>query len=51
MLSGGLDAENLPKAVRIAGAEAVDVSSGVEDRPGHKNTFKINEFIRSARTL
>lgn len=51
LLSGGLDAGNLPKAVRIAGAPAVDVSSGVEDRPGHKNTFKIKEFIRSARSL
>ncbi|MGH6869560.1 MAG: hypothetical protein ACREDA_11975 [Methylocella sp.] len=30
MLSGGLTAELLPKAVRISGAAAVDVSSGVE---------------------
>jgi phosphoribosylanthranilate isomerase len=34
MLSGGLTAELLPEAVRISGARAVDVSSGVERRPG-----------------
>src|SRR5262249_22298630 len=36
MLSGGLTPENVREAVRITGAAAVDVSSGVEDKPGPK---------------
>jgi phosphoribosylanthranilate isomerase len=51
MLSGGLTAELLPEAVRISGATAVDVSSGVERRPGEKDPDKIREFLRVARTL
>jgi phosphoribosylanthranilate isomerase len=49
MLSGGLTADNVAEAIRISGATAVDVSSGVEDRPGQKNPLKINDFIKSAR--
>jgi phosphoribosylanthranilate isomerase len=51
MLSGGLTAELLPEAVRISGAAAVDVSSGVESRPGVKNLDKIREFLAAARAL
>jgi phosphoribosylanthranilate isomerase len=51
MLSGGLNAGNLAEAVRISGAPAVDVSSGVEDRPGEKNPSKIKSFLELARTL
>ena len=52
MLSGGLTAELLPEAVRISGATAVDVSSGVERRPGDKDPEKIREFLRvGARTI
>lgn len=51
MLSGGLDAENLAEAVRISGAEAVDVSSGVEDSPGKKNPDKIRAFVAAAHAL
>ena len=51
MLSGGLTAELLPEAVRISGAAAVDVSSGVERRPGDKDPDKIREFLAVARTL
>ena len=49
MLSGGLTAESVAEAVRIAGASAVDVSSGVEDRPGHKTPALIAAFIAAAR--
>jgi len=49
MLAGGLTAENVAEAVEISGAEAVDVSSGVEDRPGAKNTEKIQAFIAATR--
>jgi phosphoribosylanthranilate isomerase len=51
MLSGGLTAELLPEAVRISGATAVDVSSGVERRPGGKDPDKIREFLTVARRL
>jgi phosphoribosylanthranilate isomerase len=51
MLSGGLTIGNLAEAVRISGAPAVDVSSGVEDRPGEKNPNKIKDFLEVARTL
>jgi len=51
MLSGGLTAALLPEAVRISGAGAVDVSSGVERRPGEKDPEKIREFLRVARSL
>jgi phosphoribosylanthranilate isomerase len=51
MLSGGLTAELLPGAVRISGAGAVDVSSGVESRPGVKDLDKIRAFLAAASTL
>lgn len=51
MLSGGLDARNVAEAVRISGARAVDVSSGVEDRPGVKNPDKIRAFVAAAKAL
>jgi phosphoribosylanthranilate isomerase len=51
MLSGGLTAELLPEAVHISGAAAVDVSSGVESRPGEKDLDKIHAFLAAARAL
>lgn len=49
MLSGGLDARNVGEAIAITHAPAVDVSSGVERRPGEKDPDKIRAFIRAAR--
>lgn len=51
MLSGGLNAANVAEAVRVTGAAAVDVSSGVEDRPGHKDPRLIREFLGTVATL
>ena len=51
MLSGGLTAALLAEAVRISGATAVDVSSGVERRPGDKDPAKIRDFLTVARRL
>ncbi len=51
MLSGGLTAALLPEAVRVSGAGAVDVSSGVERRPGDKDPARIREFLAVARSL
>jgi phosphoribosylanthranilate isomerase len=49
MLSGGLDAQNVASAIALTGAYAVDVSSGVESRPGQKDPVKIEAFVRAAR--
>ncbi|MFO0996884.1 MAG: phosphoribosylanthranilate isomerase [Alphaproteobacteria bacterium] len=51
MLSGGLTSANVAEAVRTSGAQVVDVSSGVEDRPGHKDPGRIAEFLRVVRSL
>ncbi|MFM2042481.1 MAG: hypothetical protein RLY86_1057 [Pseudomonadota bacterium] len=51
MLSGGLTPETVAEAVRRTGAASVDVSSGVEDRPGHKDPARIRAFLAAvART-
>ncbi len=49
MLAGGLEPGNVAEALRISGARAVDVSSGVEDRPGLKNPDKIHAFVAAAK--
>jgi phosphoribosylanthranilate isomerase len=51
ILSGGLTAQNLAEAVAITGAKMVDVSSGVEDRPGVKSVARIQEFLAAAKGL
>jgi phosphoribosylanthranilate isomerase len=49
LLSGGLDAGNVAEALAITGAPGVDVSSGVERRPGEKDPAKIAAFVKAAR--
>lgn len=51
MLSGGLDADNVASAIRMTGAACVDVSSGVESRPGVKDGGKIRRFLSVAKAL
>lgn len=51
MLSGGLTVENLAEAVTISRAEFVDVSSGVERKPGEKDPAKIRAFLARAAAL
>lgn len=49
MLSGGLDHDNVAAAVAVTGARGVDVSSGVERRPGEKDPALIRAFVTAAR--
>lgn len=49
VLSGGLTPDNVADALRITGLRAVDVSSGVEIRPGEKDASRILAFIQAAR--
>ena len=51
LLSGGLSVDNLAAAVELCRPPAVDVSSGVERRPGQKDPARIREFLSLARTL
>jgi phosphoribosylanthranilate isomerase len=51
MLSGGLTVDNLAEAARISRAEVLDVSSGVERRPGEKDPAKIRAFLARAKAL
>jgi phosphoribosylanthranilate isomerase len=49
LLAGGLDPGNVADAIRLSGARAVDVSSGVESAKGVKDPALIHTFIRQAR--
>ncbi|MDX5930395.1 phosphoribosylanthranilate isomerase [Acidiphilium acidophilum] len=49
LLGGGLRPDNVATAVALSGASAVDVSSGVEDQPGHKSSELIRAFIAAAK--
>lgn len=49
ILAGGLKPTNVAEAIAIARPFGVDVSSGVEARPGVKDPDKIYEFVRNAR--
>ena len=49
VLSGGLTPDNVAEAVRITKAGIVDVSSGVESRPGEKDPALIRRFLHLAK--
>lgn len=48
MLAGGLTPQNVAEAIRLTGAPAVDVSSGVETEPGIKDEGLIRAFVAAA---
>src|SRR5258707_7332316 len=51
MLSGGLTAGNVAGGIRLTGASAVDVSSGVESDPGVKEPAKIGALLAAASAV
>ena len=50
-LSGGLNPENVKKALKVFPAQWVDASSSLERYPGKKESRKMGRFIRNAKLL
>jgi phosphoribosylanthranilate isomerase len=51
LLAGGLRPDNVAEAVRVTGARAVDVSSGVESSRGVKSIDLIRAFLDRVKAL
>jgi phosphoribosylanthranilate isomerase len=51
ILAGGLTPDNVAEAVRVTGARAVDVSSGVESSRGVKSIELIRAFLDRVKAL
>ncbi|MBK1665823.1 phosphoribosylanthranilate isomerase [Rhodospirillum rubrum] len=49
LLAGGLTPENVAEAIRVSGATAVDVSSGVETVRGIKDPERVGAFVKAVR--
>jgi phosphoribosylanthranilate isomerase len=49
VLAGGLNARNVAAAICAVRPFGVDVSSGVEEKPGIKSALEIARFVRAAR--
>ena len=49
MLAGGLNVDNVGAAISAVGPIGVDVSSGVEREPGHKDHDMVRDFIKAAK--
>jgi phosphoribosylanthranilate isomerase len=49
VLAGGLNSENITGAMHITHPWGVDVSSGVESKPGKKDHEKIRAFVKAVR--
>lgn len=51
LLAGGLTAKNVGEAIKASGARVVDVSSGVETKPGVKSPAKIRAFLKAVHSV
>jgi phosphoribosylanthranilate isomerase len=49
-LAGGLNPDNVARAIELSGARQVDVSSGVESTPGVKDAARIAAFINATKS-
>jgi phosphoribosylanthranilate isomerase len=49
LLAGGLNPDNIQKAIRASKVFGVDVSSGVEVKPGIKDPKKVLKFVANAK--
>jgi phosphoribosylanthranilate isomerase len=49
ILAGGLNSDNVMRAVQAVRPYAVDVSSGVEEAPGIKSATRIRDFVDAVR--
>lgn len=49
ILAGGLNPENVTKAIQQVHPYGVDVSSGVEAEPGKKDHSKMKDFVEAAK--
>ncbi len=50
ILAGGLNPDNVSEGIQALRPYAVDVSSGVESSPGHKDARKVQRFLERARS-
>jgi phosphoribosylanthranilate isomerase len=49
ILAGGLTTENVSEAIRVTTPYAIDINSGVEDRPGVKNHQLLEQLMNIVR--